>query len=563
MNLSFQKIATVGSTGLIPGRIYFETTTGCIKVAKTESTVDVFGAGVKSAELIEDGKKLKIVNQNGEVLTADFSDVASASAVTAELNKKLNIGTSADASSVQSYYGLKKHTDEAKAGAISSAKSYTDSKFDSIPAAIEYKGDGTTITEVKGDGDVTFSVGTIDQSKVTGLSAALTTKADKVHTHTSAQITDLQGKLDAKADASHTHAIADLTDLNSGWDALLKAAPDVAKDTELTALESRVGTAESKLSGIEAGAQVNKIESIKIGSSPLAISGKAVTIPNAAESTYGVISEGKVKELATAVASTIAGSVYRVKGTKATIGEVLAVESAEIGDTYNVTAEFTLNSKKYPAGTNVVFVGPASAGEPDPTSQAQWDALGGTVDLTPYETTAHASSTYATKSELTSGLNGKVPTSRTVNNKPLSANVVLGGADIIVGGTSTQKAATIAVAIKALEDSIADAAASGVTSLNGKTGAVTIASGSANGSISVGGVDVSVKGLGSMAYATKEDYVTAVEFDDVNAQVQTLNGEVSTIKTTYITKTAADKAYDVKGSANTALTQAKTYADGL
>lgn len=63
------------------------------------------------------------------------------------------------------------------------------------------------------------------------------------------------------------------------------------------------------------------------------------------------------------------GNAYRVKGTKATIAEVTALTTKAIGDVWNVTAEFTLNSKKYPAGTNVVWTG------------SEWDPLGGTVDL--------------------------------------------------------------------------------------------------------------------------------------------------------------------------------------
>lgn len=266
---------------------------------------------------------------------------------------------------------------------LQAAKEYTDGKIAEIPAAIEYKADGTTITQASDEGNVTFSVGNIDQSKVTGLTDALAGKADK----------------------THNHAIADLTDLNEGWDALLKAAPDVATDTDLTALEGRVGTAEAKLTGIADGAQVNVIESILVNGTPVSISGKAATIPVSAESVSGTITEARVK----AIAGEVAGSVYKVKGTKATIDEVLEVGTAAVGDVYNVTAEFTLNSQKFPAGTNVVFIGAGEEGEPDPTQQTQWDALGGTVDLSPYETSAHATETYATKESVTV-LQGQVAT---------------------------------------------------------------------------------------------------------------------------------------------------------
>lgn len=67
------------------------------------------------------------------------------------------------------------------------------------------------------------------------------------------------------------------------------------------------------------------------------------------------------------------GNAYRVKGTKATIAEVTALTTKAVGDVWNVTAEFTLGGKNYPAGTNVVWTG------------SEWDPLGGTVDLAAVE----------------------------------------------------------------------------------------------------------------------------------------------------------------------------------
>ena len=49
MQLSFQKITTVPTSDLVAGRIYFETSTGMIKVAISATDVDKFGDGVKSA----------------------------------------------------------------------------------------------------------------------------------------------------------------------------------------------------------------------------------------------------------------------------------------------------------------------------------------------------------------------------------------------------------------------------------------------------------------------------------------------------------------------------------
>lgn len=90
------------------------------------------------------------------------------------------------------------------------------------------------------------------------------------------------------------------------------------------------------------------------------------------------------------------GSLYKVKGTKTNISDVLSLTNAKVGDVWNVTNEFTLGGKKYPAGTNVVCVTATSSSD---HNDDNWDALGGTVDLTPYLTKSDASNTYAKKAD--------------------------------------------------------------------------------------------------------------------------------------------------------------------
>lgn len=69
---------------------------------------------------------------------------------------------------------------------------------------------------------------------------------------------------------------------------------DYAKASELSAAVTRITTVESKLGGIEVGAQVNKIESVKVNGSPVAISEKAVdiTVPTGALANKNQVSEG-------------------------------------------------------------------------------------------------------------------------------------------------------------------------------------------------------------------------------------------------------------------------------
>ena len=560
---TFHKIATVPAEGLTAGAIYFETSTKLIKVAKSATEVDSFGGNISDATY--EGNILTITKVSGAPITLNFSDIASASAVMAvfeEIQTELTrvegeiatqvgaaktelIGTSADTSNMNT---------------INAAKKYAEEKVAAIPAAIVYKADGTTITQ-SGDGPVTFSVGTIATAKVNGLDAALANKVDKE---------DGKGLSTNDFDAA----------------------------------------AKGKLDGIEAGAQVNKIESIKVNGSPLSISAKAVEIPNADAEVYGVITENRVKTLA----GEVAGSVYKVKGTKATIAEVLAVGTAAVGDVYNVTAAFTLNGQKFPAGTNVVFVGPGEEGEPDPSQQAQWDALGGTVDLTPYETTAHATATYATKETVTA-LDGRVDTvegqvatkaeqsavdtlsdevdantaaisvlkgaessegsvahtakgivdreiaaldlsntyeakgaaagvkavidAYTVNGIAISTNPTLNGNNVQLSGSYVAAGEYVApaigdkidVAIAKLAKGVADAAAGGVQSVGGATGAITLKAGGANN----GDINLAMSG-------------------------QQLQATIVGLKSAAF---AATTAFDAAGAATQAETKAKAYADSL
>lgn len=96
------------------------------------------------------------------------------------------------------------------------------------------------------------------------------------------------------------------------------------------------------------------------------------------------------------------GSVYRIKGSKTNISEVLALTDAKVGDAWNVTNAFTFGGKPYPANTNVVCLVATSTSDHD---ENNWDPLGGTVDL----------STYVPKSDIVNAVTSQD------TNKPLSA----------------------------------------------------------------------------------------------------------------------------------------------
>lgn len=481
-NLSFQKIATVPASGLVVGRIYFETSTGMIKVATSATAVDKFGDGVKSASWDESAKTLKIINESGEGISLNLSDVASASAVTAELAKKLNIGASGDASTVQSYYGLKKYTDEAKSSAISSAKSYTDTEIGKIPAAIVYKGDGTTVTQ-SGDNTVTFAVGEIPQSKVTSLTTDLAAKA------TTAALNVVKATADA-------------------------AAPQATTYTK--------------------------------------------------------------EEVDNKVASAV-GSVYKMKGSVDDALALTALTGVVIGDVYNVVAAGTLNGEAFEAGSNFVAI-KAGAG----SQTGMWDKLGGTIDLSAYakktevptltafnsltttvdgKVTANANITAGTKCKITydakglvtaganleesdiptlaiskisgldTALNGKVPTTRTVNSKPLSTDVVLTGADIEAGGEYFGQNPIQSV-LESMDDKITDLTENRVMSFGGQTGAITVdtantTNGQVKFSMSSKQLKGTVNGLKSAAYTESSAYATFDQGTKADSAIQIVNGTAS------------------------------------
>lgn len=118
------------------------------------------------------------------------------------------------------------------------------------------------------------------------------------------------------------------------------------------------------------------------------------------------------------------GNVYKYRGTKADISEIIAITNAIVGDVWNVETEFSVGGKKYPAGTNVACIKDTSTSE---HTEANWDPLGGTIDL----------SAYATKTEMNNSLNSKVAKSDIVN-------------DLTTGGTTKVLSAEQGKALKNL-----------------------------------------------------------------------------------------------------------------
>lgn len=121
----------------------------------------------------------------------------------------------------------------------------------------------------------------------------------------------------------------------------------------------------NKLAGIESGAEVNKIEQVKVNNVALQINDKIINI-----------------DLSGYAKKTDITAIYRYKGS-CTYAELIAKTDAAVGDVWNVTDK---------GGTNYACITAKTA------NASAWDPLGMVIDLTPYMKTADANNTFAAKS---------------------------------------------------------------------------------------------------------------------------------------------------------------------
>lgn len=212
------------------------------------------------------------------------------------------------------------------------------------------------------------------------------TKADLVNAKTYAGKNYYKGMMVVVEDTQEVYVLKDVSKVSSsdysGWkhiDAGAAAKTPVVDNLDSTSTTSALSANQGRvLKGLVDG---------KLAKSDVVNSLSDTSTTKALSAAQGKALNDKVSAI---------GSVYRVKGTKDKVAEVLALTDAKVGDVWNVAAEFTLQGKKYPAGTNVVCMVATSSSAHD---DRNWDALGGTVDLTPYLTKSDASNTYAKKAD--------------------------------------------------------------------------------------------------------------------------------------------------------------------
>lgn len=538
--VKFGKVATVGSSGLTAGKIYFETSTGLIKVAKSATEVDVFGSKVKDATY--SSNILTITKTDGNNITLNFSDIASASGVMAVFDEikdeltRVETKITTEVNSAKSTL-IGSPSDTSSMDTINAAKKYADEKVAAIPAAITYKGDGTTITQ-SGSSEVTFSVGTIAQSKVSGLESALAEKASN---------TDLEEVRTIAEAAAPQATTYNKTEVDSKISAAVGSVYKMKGSVQ--DVEELVG-----LSGVIIGDVYNVIAAGELNDEPFEAGSNFVATKAGA---------GNQADMWDKLGGTIDLSEY--------------AKTSTIASTYATKSEVSTLSGKVTTNTNAIAT-LNGAGEGS-VSKTVSDAIASEVE--------RANAAYDSK-----GSANAVKTTidqYTVNGVAISSNPTLSGNNVSLSSSyataGTYSAPVIGdkldVAIGKLAKGIADASANGVISFGGQTGAITVdttttTNGAVKFAMSGKNLTGTVNGLKSAAYTESSAYATATQGTKADSALQqssitsgSANGTIAVSGSDVAVKglgsaayTEAD-AYDTKGSATLAETNAKAYADTL
>ena len=249
-------------------------------------------------------------------------------------------------------------------------------------------------------------------------------------------------------------------------------------------------------------------------------------------------------------------STYKAAGST-TFAALPALSAAIEGNVYNISDEFTTTEDfveaagtKYPAGTNIVCIKVGEA--------YKWDVLAGFVDLSAYETAEAAEAKYATKTELTDGLAGKVSVVEgkglstedyTSEEKTKLAGIAAGAQVNVIDGVSDEFEITAEGKVLSVKG-IASSKITGLdTSLEGKVDKVTGSSLVPDGDITKLQGLANIKSVASgelQISETGELGVSAIDASKITGLSNALNGKISGVKVNGVELTPdAEKKVDI------------------
>ena len=249
-------------------------------------------------------------------------------------------------------------------------------------------------------------------------------------------------------------------------------------------------------------------------------------------------------------------STYKAAGSVA-FAALPALAAAIEGNVYNISDEFTTTEDfveaagtKYPAGTNIVCIKVGEA--------YKWDVLAGFVDLSAYETAEAAGAKYATKTELTDGLAGKVDVvagkglsteDYTSEDKTKLAGIAAGAQVNVIDAVSEEFEISAEGKVLGVKG-IASSKITGLdTSLEGKVDKVEGSSLVPDGDITKLQGLANIKSVASgelQISETGELGVSAIDASKVTGLSESLNGKISGVKVNGVELTPdAEKKVDI------------------
>jgi hypothetical protein len=478
--LKFYRKSTAPTKDLAAGAIWFNTSDKTIQIY-TGTEWEKYAGNLKDATWSTDNKTLTITKHDGSSIGLDFSDMASATVM----------GNMITAVGLDTKNGTFKKN------------------------AINY---GTTATSIGGE--------------ITAIDAKLKGVSDLVGTTAVAtQISNATANLIGRSGDDKT------ADTIYGAKADAKAKADIAEsnakgytDDALEALTDTVSSTTGEKVVVSVNQIKGKVDTVTVTLNDIASASELANVKKTAEDAQ------TASEVSTAITNAINALDATVKdehdaNVKVSVTETDGKLTGVTVTTADIASATTLAEVK---GKVDAFFKGANI---DETVETYKDTL---LELQTYITEDAAAAVTMTESIAANKNNiGKLAIAK-VNNKNFavtqigtdgtttitSAGVTLNGADIKIDGytkgTATDLAATDTInqALGKLEARVDAAAAGGVQSVNGKTGAVTIATGASNGSIKVGDADVAVKGLGSAAYTASTAYATAAQGNKADSALQ-------------------------------------------
>ena len=350
-SIKFCRVDGIAYENLVAGAIYFDKDSGTIHIATSDTTTDKFGGDVSDAIWNETSSTLNIIKNDGTVISLNFSDMASASAVTSALNNKVDkvngkqLSTEDFTTALKTKLeGLNNYDDATLSNALSTLRG----DFDKLVS-------GDTTTAIKTFNEViAFLDGLTDTQDLASIIASIEQqiagKMDKVTlatVATSGSYNDLSNK------PAIPVAVTEST--VSGWGftkntgTYSKPSEGIPKSDLASAVQTSLGKADTALQSYTEQYK-GTITGVSANGTSIATSGVA-NIPAASTSVYGVT---KLSSSTSSTSTTLAATASAVKS------------AYDLANSYKGTVTgVKLNGATYSPTSGVVDLGTISGGSSD------------------------------------------------------------------------------------------------------------------------------------------------------------------------------------------------------